>query len=112
MKLGKAFAIGRLRQLPADFGLSWLLAIQAFTLFVAIPMAAKYDSDRILLDFSHLAFTAICVGMLTDRRAVHAALLVTITILIIGPTFAAALSGYLQSKVLLQSHELLVFLTA
>src|SRR5260370_41332281 len=109
MKLGKAFAIGRLRPLPADFGLSWLLAIQAFNLFVAIPMAAKYDSDRILLDFSHLAFTAICVGMLTARRAVQAALLGTIAILIIGPPFAAALGGDLPSKASLQHQTILGF---
>lgn len=109
MQLGKAFAIGRLNELPADFGLSWLLAIQAFTLFVAIPMAAKYDSDRILLDFSHLAFTAICVGMLTDRRAVQAALLGTIAILIIGPPVAAALGEDLQSKASLRHQTILVF---
>ena len=108
MKLSRAFTVWRLHEQPADFGLSCLLAIQAFTLFVAIPMAA-YDGDRILLDFCHLAFTAICVGMLTDRRAVQVALLGTIAVLIIGPPVAAALGEDLQSKASLRHQTILLF---
>lgn len=108
MEFGKAFTIGRWHEQPTDFWLSCLLAIQAFTLFVAIPMAA-YDGDRILLDFCHLAFTAICVGMLTDRRALQAALLGTIVILIVGPPVAAGLGEDLESKASLRHQTILVF---
>src|ERR1700756_951712 len=109
MGLGKPFPAGRLHEMPADFGLSCLLAIQALTLFVAIPLGAYYGRDRFLLDICHLAFVAICVGMLTNRRALQGALLGTMTILMIGPSVAAAFGADMESKAWMRHQTIVGF---
>ncbi|HET6942401.1 MAG TPA: potassium channel family protein [Sphingomicrobium sp.] len=106
MGSGRGLTTGRLLDTPTDFWLSCLLAIQAFTLFVAIPVGAN---DRILLDASHLAFVAICVGMLTSSRLLQAALLATMAILIIGPPLAAGIGADEPSRASMRHQTILVF---
>lgn len=69
----------------ADPSLSVLLAVQVLTLFVAIPLGANHPSSRLLLDFCHLVFAAICVGVLARHRAVQIALLAGLVLLAVGP---------------------------
>jgi hypothetical protein len=86
-----------------------LLGIQAFTLFVAIPLGGKFGGDRTLLDICHLAFVAVCVVMLTRRRALQAALLGSMAILVVAPRVAAALNSDLQLRTSMRHQTILVF---
>ena len=48
-----------------DASLSVLLAAQALTLFVVIPLGTIYPATHVLFDACHLVFAAICVAVLT-----------------------------------------------
>ena len=77
----------------ADPSLSVLLAVQVLTLFVAIPLGAHHPSSHLLLDFCHLVFAAICVGILTRHRAMQIALLAGLVLLAAGPVAGDELAG-------------------
>jgi hypothetical protein len=79
----------------ADASLSVLLAVQVLTLFVAIPLGARHPASHLLLDLCHLAFAAICVGVLTRHRAVQVALLAGLALLAVGPVAGDAFAGRL-----------------
>jgi hypothetical protein len=79
------------REMRVDAGLSALLLLQGFTLFVALPLGGGSSGGRLLLDGCHLAFAVICIGVLTRRRIVQAALLATLALLLTIPPLASRL---------------------
>jgi hypothetical protein len=79
------------REMRVDAGLSTLLLLQGFTLFVALPLGGGSAVGRVLLDACHLAFTVVCIGVLTRRRIVQAGLLATLALLLTIPPLASRL---------------------
>lgn len=77
-----------LRERQVDMGLSLLLALQGFTLFVAIPLGGATPAGRLLLDVCHLLFAVICIGVLARRLATRVALLAALLLLVAGPALA------------------------
>jgi hypothetical protein len=73
------------RGLTNDVSLSILLAVQALTLFVVIPLGAIYPFGHVLLDVSHLTFALVCVSVLTRHRGMQAILLGALALLALGP---------------------------
>ena len=51
-----------------------LLLAQAFTLFVAVPLAASHLSGLVLADLCRLAFAGVCIRVFTRNRLVRALL--------------------------------------
>lgn len=94
------------RQRHVDLGLSALLILQGFTLFVAIPLGGGSSSERLLLDACHLAFAIICIGVLTRHRAVQLALLAGLALLVGGPLLGNLVGTGLHIGVARQ-HELI-----
>lgn len=74
------------RQRHVDLGLSTLLLLQGFTLFVAIPVGGSSPTGRLLLDVCHLSFAIVCIGVLTEHRAVQLALIAGLALLVGGPS--------------------------
>jgi len=77
----------------ADPSLTVLLVVQMLTLFVAVPLGAHHPESRLLLDLCHLAFAAICVGVLTRHRGVQIALLAGLVLLAAGPFISGVVAG-------------------
>jgi hypothetical protein len=76
----------------ADATLSALLLVQFTILFVAIPLSALHPAARLLLDLCHIAFAALCVGILTRQGAGRMALLVCLALLALAPPAGGWLS--------------------
>ena len=68
-----------------DGGLTTLLVLQCFTLFVAIPLLSGTAAGRYVLDGCHLAFAIVCIGVLTRHRGVQVALIAALLSLVAGP---------------------------
>lgn len=68
-----------------DISLSALLAVQALTLFVAIPLGTAHPAAHILLDICHLAFALVCIAVLTRHIAVRVALFAALVIIASRP---------------------------
>ena len=68
-----------------DAGLALLLAVQALTIFVVVPLSARHAEGRLLLNLSNLAFTAVCIRVLVRRRFVQFAFIVAIMTLVAAP---------------------------
>lgn len=68
-----------------DLGLSALLAVQALTLFVVIPLGGPSPTSHLLFDACHLVFAAVCVAVLTGHRVVQCVLLAGLVLLAAGP---------------------------
>jgi len=74
-----------------DWSLSALLAVQALTLFVAIPFGTTHPAAHLLLDACHLIFAMISVTVLARRRLVRVGLLVALLLLSAGPVIGQRL---------------------
>jgi len=68
-----------------DVRLSALLVIQAFTIFIAIPLGAGRSSAHVLLDVCHLSFAVVCVLTFTRQRRLQAGLLASLALGVLGP---------------------------
>lgn len=79
-----------------DLGLSALLVLQGFTLFVAIPLGGGSIGGRVLLDACHLVFAVICIGVLTRHRLVQAGLFASLVVLVTGPIVGSRLGANLH----------------
>lgn len=77
-----------------DGSLSLLLAIQAITTFVVVPLSA--ESSGLALDVARLLFAAVCAIALTRRLVLRAALLVGIVVISAGPALWRALGTSAQ----------------
>jgi hypothetical protein len=97
------------RRKRVDIGLSALLLLQGFTLFVAIPLGGGSPLGRILLDTCHLAFAVICIGVLTRHRGIQLALLATLALLVTGPQLGSHISAALNTSATTQ-HETIAFI--
>jgi hypothetical protein len=91
-----------------DWSLSALLAVQALTLFVAIPLGTAYPAAHLLLDICHLTFATVCIVVLTRHRLLQAALLAGLVLLATGPAVHQRLSAHLGLDTSGQ-HELIAF---
>ncbi len=80
------------RARKVDFGLSALLLVQGFTLFVGIPLGSGRVVGPILLDGCHLLFTAICIAVLTNHAGLRAILLASVAGVVAGPLVMTHLS--------------------
>jgi len=87
--------LGR-RERLVDAGLSTLLLLQGVTLFVAIPLGARSAAGRMLLDGCHLAFAAICVGVLARHRIIQAGVVAALLLLLGGPALMERLGADLH----------------
>ena len=94
------------RERRVDMWLSALLVLQGFTLFVAIPLGSGSPAARALLDACHLAFAVICIAVLTRHRAVQAALLVTLVLLVGGPALVGSVGANLNLDASVE-HEMI-----
>lgn len=70
-----------------DFSLSALLAVQALTLFVAIPLGTGHSAAHMLLDVCHLTFAVVSIAALTRHRLLQVTLLAGLVLLATGPIF-------------------------
>ena len=68
-----------------DAGLTLLLAVQAVTIFIVIPLSVHHVGGRILLNLSQLAFTVTCIKVLVRHRAVQFTLIAALAVLVVGP---------------------------
>ncbi|MDH7639714.1 potassium channel family protein [Sphingomonas oryzagri] len=75
----------------ADWSLSALLAIQAVTLFGAIPLGTRYPDAHILLDACRLTFAAVSIAALTRHRGLQIALLLLLVVLTAVPIFGLSI---------------------
>ena len=73
-----------------DMGLSILLLLQGFTLFVAIPLGSG-PVGHALLDGCHLSFAIVCIGVLTQHRGLQCLLVATVALLVVGPALGGRL---------------------
>ena len=73
-----------------DVGLSILLLLQGFTLFVAIPLGSG-PTGRVLLDGCHLSFAIVCIGVLTQHRGLQGLLVATVALLVVRPALGGRL---------------------
>ena len=73
-----------------DACLSLMLGVQIVTMFVVIPLCWRTGAGHVLLDVCHMTFAAVCVCVLTRRRAVQITLLTAIMVLLFGPSLAIA----------------------
>ena len=73
-----------------DVGLSILLLLQGFTLFVAIPLGSG-PVGHVLLDGCHLSFAIVCIGVLTQHRGLQGLLVTTVALLVVGPALGGRL---------------------
>lgn len=67
-----------------DASLSALLAVQCLTLFVVLPLAAGHPAGRMLRSLCDLTFAAVSAVALTRRRAVRAAVLAALALLLVS----------------------------
>lgn len=68
-----------------DWILTALLMVQALTLFVAVPLSARYPSAHILLDICRLTFATVCVAALTRHRLLQIGMLLALGLFVAGP---------------------------
>lgn len=92
------------RERLVDAGLSTLLLLQGLTLFLAIPLGGRSSAGRMLLDGCHLAFAAICVGVLVRHRVIQAGVVVALLLLLGGPPLMNRLGADLHLQVFAR-HE-------
>jgi hypothetical protein len=94
-----------------DASLTVLLGVQAFTLFVAIPLDSKYAWAHLLLDLCHLLFAMVCVLVLTQNRVLQASLLIALALLAAAPTLSSWLLAHrdVQESMLEETIALTVF---
>lgn len=77
----------------ADWSLSALLAVQAVTLFGAIPLGTRYPDAHILLDACRLTFAVVSIVALTRHRGLQVALLVLLVVLTVVPIVGLSMPG-------------------
>jgi hypothetical protein len=92
------------RERLVDAGLSTLLVLQGLTLFLAIPLGGRSAAGRMLLDGCHLAFAAICVGVLVRHRIIQAGVVAALLLLLGGPPLMNRLGADLHLQVFAR-HE-------
>lgn len=91
-----------------DFGLCALLFIQAFTIFVAIPLGSGRPSAHVFLDTCHLAFALVCILTLTRHRLLQAGLLTALIVIGAAPVFSRHLPAGLGLDAG-SGHEIIAF---
>jgi hypothetical protein len=95
------------RQNHVDASLSGLLAVQAVTLFVAIPLGTRYPAAHLLLDACHLTFALVSIAVLTRHRGMQVTLLAALVLLAVGPSLGGLILGDLGLDPSMQ-HEVIV----
>lgn len=76
-----------------DRAVTLLLAVQAVSLFVAIPAGASGAVGRVLLDGCHLAFAAVAATLLVRRRALRWGLVAGLLLLLATPALLPPTAG-------------------
>ena len=86
-----------------------LLLAQAFTLFVAVPLAASHLSGLVLADLCRLTFAGVCIRVFTRNRLVRALLVAGLVAMIAIPALAGHAGSYHS---LVRQHEWLTWIVA
>lgn len=86
--------------------LSWLLALQAITLFGAMPLGAFHLAGFALVDLCRLGYATVCIRVFTRNRWVRGLLATVLLLSIVLPTLAARLVGGWN---LIGQHELITW---
>lgn len=86
-----------------------LLLAQAFTLFVAVPLAASHLSGLVLADLCRLTFAGVCIRVFTRNRLVRALLVAGLVAMIAIPALAGHAGSY---HTLVRQHEWLTWIVA
>ena len=106
--LRRRFPIGGVGRVHRG-SLAWLLALQAVTLFVAMPLGAFHLAGFALADVCRLVYAGVCIRVFTRNRWLRALLVAVLLLSIALPTFAARLVGGWN---LIGQHELITWTVA